>query len=48
MVLKNVPARTTVAGVPAKVIGMAGCTEPARAMNQMFGSIGSDAGEPQP
>jgi len=42
VVLKDVPARTTVAGVPAKVIGQAGCTEPARAMNQMFGSIGSD------
>jgi len=45
VVLKNVPARTTVAGVPAKVIGQAGCQEPARAMNQLFGSIGSDDGE---
>jgi len=42
VVLKDVPARTTVAGVPAKVIGQAGCPEPARAMNQLFGSIGSE------
>lgn len=42
VVLKDVPARTTVAGVPAKVVGLAGCQEPARAMNQLFGSIGSD------
>lgn len=42
VVLKDVPARSTVAGVPAKVIGQAGCPEPARAMNQLFGSIGSD------
>jgi serine O-acetyltransferase len=25
-----------VAGVPAKVVGEAGCSEPARSMNQMF------------
>jgi len=42
VVLKDVPARTTVAGVPAKVVGLAGCPEPARAMNQLFGSIGSE------
>ncbi len=36
VVLKPVPANTTVAGVPAKVIGKAGCPEPARAMNQVF------------
>lgn len=42
VVLKDVPARTTVAGVPAKVVGLAGCQEPARAMNQLFGSIGSE------
>jgi len=45
-VLRDVPARTTVAGVPAKVVGLAGCPEPARAMNQLFGSIGSDSEEP--
>jgi serine O-acetyltransferase len=36
VVLKSVPCNTTVAGVPAKVIGEAGCPEPSRAMDQMF------------
>ncbi|MPT23283.1 MAG: serine O-acetyltransferase [Starkeya sp.] len=36
VVLKPVPARTTVAGVPAKVVGEAGCAEPSRSMDQMF------------
>jgi serine O-acetyltransferase len=45
VVLKDVPARMTVAGVPAKVVGLAGCPEPARAMNQLFGSIGSEPDE---
>jgi serine O-acetyltransferase len=35
VVLKPVPAHTTVAGVPARVIGEAGCKEPARSMDQM-------------
>ncbi len=34
VVLKEVPPRTTVAGVPSKVIGPAGCPEPARTMDQ--------------
>ncbi|MET0192510.1 MAG: serine O-acetyltransferase [Hyphomicrobiaceae bacterium] len=34
VVLKEVPPETTVAGVPAKVVGPAGCPEPARAMDQ--------------
>jgi len=34
VVLKDVPPETTVAGVPAKVIGPAGCPEPARTMDQ--------------
>jgi len=38
VVLKSVPHNTTVAGVPAKVIGEAGCPEPSRSMNQMFPS----------
>jgi len=37
VVLKDVPPNTTVAGVPARVVGKAGCTEPARSMNQMLG-----------
>lgn len=36
VVLKDVPARTTVAGVPAKVIGEAGCAQPALTMDQML------------
>jgi serine O-acetyltransferase len=36
VVLKPVPHNTTVAGVPAKVIGEAGCPEPSRSMDQMF------------
>ena len=36
VVLKPVPHNKTVAGVPAKVIGVAGCPEPARSMDQMF------------
>src|SRR6185295_15092840 len=36
VVLKSVPHNTTVAGVPAKVIGEAGCPEPSRTMDQMF------------
>jgi serine O-acetyltransferase len=34
VVLKDVPPETTVAGVPAKVVGPAGCPEPARSMDQ--------------
>lgn len=37
VVLDEVPANTTVAGVPAKVVGAAGCAEPARSMNQLLG-----------
>src|SRR6266567_1285291 len=36
VVLQAVPAQKTVAGVPAKVIGEAGCPEPARFMDQIF------------
>lgn len=35
VVLKDVPPRKTVAGVPAKVIGEAGCAQPALVMDQM-------------
>jgi serine O-acetyltransferase len=34
VVLNEVPPMTTVAGVPARVVGPASCPEPARAMNQ--------------
>jgi serine O-acetyltransferase len=34
VVLQEVPPKTTVAGVPAKVVGPANCPEPARAMDQ--------------
>lgn len=33
VVLKNVPARTTVAGVPAKMVGESGCLQPSRDMD---------------
>ena len=36
VVLKDVPADKTVAGVPAKEVGPAGCPEPARTMDQML------------
>ena len=36
VVLKSVPHNTTVAGVPARVVGEAGCPEPARCMDQLF------------
>jgi serine O-acetyltransferase len=36
VVLKSVPHNTTVAGVPARVVGEAGCPEPSRAMDQIF------------
>jgi len=36
VVLQPVPHNTTVAGVPAKVIGEAGCPEPSRFMDQFF------------
>ena len=37
VVLADVPPETTVAGVPAKVVGTAGCSEPARNMDQLLG-----------
>ncbi len=38
VVLKDVPAHKTVAGVPAKVVGESGCPLPGCAMDQMLGS----------
>ena len=36
VVLQDVPPHMTVAGVPARVVGPAGCAEPARSMDQML------------
>ena len=44
VVLKDVPAKTTVAGVPARVVGQAGCPEPARSMHQLL-EAASDVAE---
>jgi serine O-acetyltransferase len=40
VVLASVPRNTTVAGVPARVVGEAGCAEPARAMDQLLAEMG--------
>jgi serine O-acetyltransferase len=40
VVLKSVPNNVTVAGVPAKIVGEAGCSEPSRTMDQMFNAFG--------
>ena len=39
VVVKAVPNNVTVAGVPAKVVGEAGCAEPSRTMDQMLYGI---------
>lgn len=36
VVLSPVPPNTTVAGVPAKIVGKAGCAEPSRSMDQLI------------
>ncbi|MBX9820781.1 serine O-acetyltransferase [Afipia birgiae] len=41
VVLKDVPNNVTVAGVPAKIVGEAGCSEPSRTMNQMLNGNGN-------
>jgi serine O-acetyltransferase len=43
VVVKPVPNNVTVAGVPAKVVGTAGCSEPSRTMDQMINAMGFDA-----
>jgi serine O-acetyltransferase len=40
VVVKPVPNNVTVAGVPARVIGEAGCAEPSRTMDQMLYNLG--------
>lgn len=42
VVIKPVPNNVTVAGVPAKVVGEAGCSEPSRTMDQMLSGITLD------
>jgi serine O-acetyltransferase len=44
VVLKDVPSKRTVAGVPAREIGFAGCEEPAIAMDQFVAGIVDDGG----
>lgn len=39
VVLQSVPPKTTVAGVPARVVGEAGCAEPARSMDQRLSRL---------
>jgi serine O-acetyltransferase len=36
LVVKEIPNNVTVAGVPARIIGVAGCAEPARSMDQIL------------
>ena len=42
VVLQPVPHNKTVAGVPARIVGEAGCAEPARDMNQILAEKGVD------
>ncbi len=43
VVLHDVPANRTVAGVPAKIVGYAGCEEPARVMDHNVEPVADDA-----
>ncbi|KAB2857417.1 MAG: serine O-acetyltransferase, partial [Bauldia sp.] len=43
VVLHPVPPNMTVAGVPAKVVGTAGCAEPARDMDQILSRLSYDS-----
>lgn len=36
LVLKDVPSKVTIAGIPGKVVGVAGCSEPSRSMDQIL------------
>lgn len=36
MVIKDIPPNVTVAGIPGKVVGVAGCSEPSRSMDQII------------
>lgn len=45
VVLKPVPKCVTVAGVPARIVGEAGCAEPSRSMDQLLSIASLDAEE---
>jgi serine O-acetyltransferase len=38
VLLTSIPNNKTVAGVPARIVGEAGCDEPSRAMDQLLGN----------
>ena len=42
VVLQEVPPCKTVAGVPARIVGEAGCEQPAVKMDQLLGVRGSE------
>jgi serine O-acetyltransferase len=44
VVLQDVPPCTTVAGVPARIVGAAGCDQPSKMMDQLFGVEANGAG----
>jgi serine O-acetyltransferase len=46
VVLKSVPNNVTVAGIPARVVGTAGCAEPSRTMNQILPQLEGQPGDP--
>ncbi|MDB5534616.1 MAG: serine O-acetyltransferase [Hyphomicrobiales bacterium] len=39
VVLNSIPSNTTAAGVPARIVGNAGCAEPSRTMDQILNSL---------
>jgi serine O-acetyltransferase len=43
VVLHPVPPNTTMAGVPARPVGTAGCAEPSRSMNQILSQLAYDS-----
>ncbi len=43
VVLQAVPPKSTVAGVPARIVGTAGCADPARDMNQLLSELAYSA-----
>jgi serine O-acetyltransferase len=43
VVLRPVPPNTTMAGVPARAVGTAGCAEPSKNMNQLLSQVAYDS-----